>query len=162
MTRQELIEAARVMWERGETTRRIATQLGVTRNVIIGLAHRNGFSKRESPILRGVIPKRQRNHEAKSRVRGLEAPQRAVEGKAAPTPREAQINEIGGITTGCRWIYGEPVPPLWCGKPIERGSYCQEHYDRCYFKPVPKLRTLEKKAIESTAYWPTRSNANDW
>jgi hypothetical protein len=48
--RLELIGLARQLWERGLPTVQIARELGVTKNTIIGLARRNGFPARPSPI----------------------------------------------------------------------------------------------------------------
>jgi hypothetical protein len=51
---KSLIREARKLWNRGLTTREIAEALSteerpLTRDAIIGLAHRNGFSYRNTP-----------------------------------------------------------------------------------------------------------------
>lgn len=49
------IKRARMMWIAGQPVRAIAEALGITRNAVIGIAHRNeGFPARPSPIRRIV------------------------------------------------------------------------------------------------------------
>ena len=44
------IAKARRRWDKGLSASKIGAELGVTKNVIIGIAHRNGFSARPSPL----------------------------------------------------------------------------------------------------------------
>jgi hypothetical protein len=46
----QFIEAARSLWREGLTASEIGSRLGVTKGVIIGIAHRNRFPARPSPI----------------------------------------------------------------------------------------------------------------
>lgn len=48
------IERARDLWDEGLTANQIARRLGVSRNVVIGVAHRRHFPARVSPIIRSV------------------------------------------------------------------------------------------------------------
>jgi GcrA cell cycle regulator len=47
----------RELWEQGLTASQIAAELSVTRNAVIGKAHRLGLSGRASPIQRSKAPK---------------------------------------------------------------------------------------------------------
>ncbi len=47
----------RELWEQGLTASQIAAELSVTRNAVIGKAHRLGLSGRASPIQRTKPPK---------------------------------------------------------------------------------------------------------
>lgn len=50
---EERVEVLRGMWMNGYTARQIAEKLGgVTRNAVIGKAHRMGLSQRPSPVKR--------------------------------------------------------------------------------------------------------------
>ena len=50
----ERIETLKKMWEEGHPASKIAEELGgVSRNAVIGKAHRLGLAKRPSPIKRG-------------------------------------------------------------------------------------------------------------
>ena len=46
----EFIARAREYWDSGYSASEISKRLGVTKNVIIGVAHRNNFTPRPSPI----------------------------------------------------------------------------------------------------------------
>ena len=48
----EFVAAARDLWDIGLSASGVAKRLGVTKNVIIGVAHRHGFPARPSPIRR--------------------------------------------------------------------------------------------------------------
>lgn len=55
----ERIEQLRTMWERGMTASQIAEELGgVSRNAVIGKAHRLGLQARPSPVKPGESPAR--------------------------------------------------------------------------------------------------------
>ena len=49
----ETIARARRLWDQGLSVTAIGRHLGVTRNVIVGIAHRNGFAQKPSPIGNG-------------------------------------------------------------------------------------------------------------
>ncbi len=49
------IARGHALWDEGETVNQIALALGVTRNAVVGLAHRRGWAARPSPIRRGGV-----------------------------------------------------------------------------------------------------------
>jgi GcrA cell cycle regulator len=52
----ERIDALRKMWEAGQTASQIAEELGgVSRNAVIGKAHRLGLQSRPSPVKPGAV-----------------------------------------------------------------------------------------------------------
>lgn len=50
----ETIARARELWAMGLSTSEIGRAMGVNKNVIVGIAHRNGFPGRPSPIKRAA------------------------------------------------------------------------------------------------------------
>ena len=38
------------------------------------------------------------------------------------------------VPTACEYVYGDPTadPTHYCGKPLHRRRYCEEHYHMCY------------------------------
>ena len=77
----ERIERLRAMWADGSTASQIAEDLGgVTRNAVIGKAHRLGLESRPSPVKSG--------EEKEKRIAAAPAPVRAVVEKPAPKPVE--------------------------------------------------------------------------
>ena len=49
---KEFVDSARALWIAGKSAAQIAVALGVNKDVIIGVAHRNEFPTRPSPIIR--------------------------------------------------------------------------------------------------------------
>ena len=57
----ERIDQLKAMWERGLTASQIADELGgVSRNAVIGKAHRLGLQSRPSPVKANEVPKKAR------------------------------------------------------------------------------------------------------
>ncbi|WP_037444761.1 GcrA family cell cycle regulator, partial [Sphingobium indicum] len=55
----ERIDQLKAMWERGLTASQIADELGgVSRNAVIGKAHRLGLQSRPSPVKANEVPKK--------------------------------------------------------------------------------------------------------
>jgi GcrA cell cycle regulator len=48
----ERVDVLKQLWSEGKTASQIASVLGITRNAVIGKAHRIGVSRRPSPIKR--------------------------------------------------------------------------------------------------------------
>jgi len=100
----ERVEELKRLWGEGLTTGEIGKALEVSKNAVVGKAHRLGLKGRPSPIKRAK-------------------PQRA---KAEPKIRS--VIELSAHT--CRWPIGDPREPgfHFCGKPAMSGKpYCAEH-----------------------------------
>ena len=78
----ERIERLKTMWTEGSTASQIAEELGgVSRNAVIGKAHRLGLEARPSPVKAG---------EEKEKVKKVSAPKSAAPvQKASPAPKTA-------------------------------------------------------------------------
>ncbi len=76
----ERIERLKTMWTKGSTASQIAEELGgVSRNAVIGKAHRLGLESRPSPVKAG---------EEKQKVKKVAAPKAAAPAsKASPAPK---------------------------------------------------------------------------
>jgi GcrA cell cycle regulator len=162
---EQRIDILRRLWGQGQTASQIATILGgVTRNAVIGKAHRLGLTGRPSPIKRdGASPSQPRRRQAQPQRRmqpslpplaaslGVSRPQSAGmqaamnETQAAPPPAEArtapkapaqQRNVHAGSKT-CSWPVGDPKQPgfHFCGESAEPGrSYCAHHCGIAYHR----------------------------
>jgi len=152
---EQRIEMLRRLWGQGQTASQIAAALGgVTRNAVIGKAHRLGLTGRPSPIKRDAngtaIPKRRPvPHRAMApqpkpmmqlqRSLPPQSQDGVVNASPAPAPREQPRNyppvRAHGGTKSCSWPVGDPKQPgfHFCGEPSEPGRpYCANHCHQAY------------------------------
>ena len=137
----ERIEQLKKLWEAGYTASNIATELGgITRNAVIGKAHRLGLSGRMK---------------SKSEVSSVSI----VRKRKMPVNKNSKIIELttsvepmnptsfADIKDGlCRWPLGEPedLDFKFCGRKCAEGTiYCTEHHSLAY---QPLNQTRQKRA----------------
>lgn len=131
----ERITLLRELWGEGLSASQIADRLGdVTRNAVIGKAHRLGLEKRPSPIKRS--PEGSPVRKAKT---------------SKPKPKGATILDL--TERMCRWPIGHPGERdfHFCGKKTVPGlPYCAEHASVAYQSP-PSRRDEEERKNKSSA-----------
>lgn len=158
----ERIQELTSLWQEGLSASEIGKRMGVSKNSIVGKAHRLNLPSRPSPI-------KQQGHEpgAESPDSGEEAPRRnarkansksnekrtkkpaknTANGSKTKTANEsnqavpvgaqsfrAQVEALGG-RSGCLWPIGDPNDPEFhfCGASAAPGKpYCAEHAARAY------------------------------
>ena len=106
----ERMEMLGRLWEEGLSTAEIGRQLGLTKNAVIGKAHRLGLKGRPSPV------------------------------KAPPKPAAAARPPVvvGFSGPTCSWPFGHPGEKgfHFCGaRPLPGKPYCAEHAARAYVRP---------------------------
>jgi GcrA cell cycle regulator len=116
----------RRLWERGYTATQIANRLdiAVTRNAVIGLAHRNrwGHGMRQEDKPRKPSP---RKHATRPLPRSAPEPRQ-------PVPAEG-LTIFDLLDHHCRWPNGEQPPFQYCGHDKVDGSpYCAAHHRKAY------------------------------
>jgi len=152
----ERIEQLRSLWRDGLSASQIATHLGgVTRNAVIGKAHRLGLTGRPSPIknrpagiARPRPPRRPRVQHVAPRRIATPVPSRRME-QAQPQPVSrppvAEIDDGPGASILtltdriCKWPIGDPRSPdfHFCGRASAEGlPYCTDHARRAYQPPA--------------------------
>jgi GcrA cell cycle regulator len=161
----ERIEQLKTLWDEGKSASQIAEAMGdgLTRNAVIGKAHRLGLASRPSPL------KTAATEAAGAAVRVIEA---VVEGigeavdeavhaavdaesaakvpaRPAPArpraPREpakpAKVTVLELSDRICKWPIGHPDEAdfHFCGKPVNPGfPYCGEHCLLAYQAQMPR------------------------
>jgi GcrA cell cycle regulator len=174
----ERIALLKKMWKDGKSAAEIAKALakGVTRNAVIGKAHRMGLSGRPSPIKKPVAaPKKEApKKEVKAAAAAKKAPVvvPVVSGvKHNPLVREVtaprqMAKEVfpadGGVALVdltermCKWPFGDPREDdfTFCGRAIRPGTpYCHEHAAMAY-QSSSRSRAVtphEEKVVEESA-----------
>lgn len=157
----ERIATLKKMWKEGKSAADIAKTLGkgVTRNAVIGKAHRMGLSGRPSPIKKPAAAPAAKKEAApkKETARIAAAPAPKKSAAAAPSAKinpalakeaeelkkiEKQGAKIGGgialidlTERMCKWPIGDPKEAdfSFCGLGIRPGTpYCFEHAAMAY------------------------------
>lgn len=160
----ERIALLKKMWKEGKSAADIAKTLGkgVTRNAVIGKAHRMGLSNRPSPIKKpegSVLKEASKKEVVKKELPKKElkaAPKKAVApvvvsgvknnplAREAVEPRRIEKEVIppgGGVALidlterMCKWPIGDPREDdfTFCGRGIRAGTpYCTEHVGMAY------------------------------
>src|SRR5919107_1760460 len=140
---EERIERLKKMWADGATASQIADELGgVSRNAVIGKAHRLGLEQRPSPVKPGE------EKEAKKTAAPAPAasaprpapPRRLVPAK--PSPDVADKTSLLDLNDRiCKWPIGHPGEPdfHFCGEPANPGfPYCVDHCGVAYQAQLPR------------------------
>lgn len=136
----ERIDLLRTLWTEGLSASQIADRLGgVTRNAVIGKAHRLGLSGRPSPV------KAERPAAANGASRPSKPALAAAIQASAPAVEPEPLTRPTLLTITdrmCKWPNGHPGEPdfHFCGRRTNPGhSYCLEHTGRAY-QAVPSRR----------------------
>jgi GcrA cell cycle regulator len=107
MWNDDKINRLKKLWSEGLTTGEIGKRLSVSKNAVVGKAHRLGLKGRPSPIKR---------------------PTRPSEPKKQPEVKVFTLTDLSSQT--CRWPIGDPKHEdfRFCGKGVYAGKpYCADH-----------------------------------
>jgi GcrA cell cycle regulator len=139
----ELIHELTQLWDAGYSASHIGKRLGVSKNAVIGKAHRLKLPARPSPIRaeRAVPRLRPPAPKAVSKPR----PALEVVPRPAPKPVSRPARRRSGGPS-CLWPIGDPGQPdfHFCGEPPVPGKpYCDSHCAKAY---VAKSRASSEAA----------------
>ena len=149
---EETITRLRGLWDEGHSTAEIGRRLGITKNAVVGKAHRLNLPARPSPIRRGAGEGRPPRRATARRVSGPTLPVLVAALAPAVTPATPRLAEPkltpvvrvvpatprpGARLTACCWPIGEPGTPNFhfCSEHAIHGKpYCPEHAAVAYVK----------------------------
>jgi GcrA cell cycle regulator len=148
---EEIIDRLKALWAEGLSTAEIGRRMGISKNAVVGKAHRLNLPARPSPIRRGGEGARARV--TVRRVTGPtlpplpavrlapvpSAPQVVAPKVVAPPPVLRGINPTArvGRFNPCCWPLGEPGTDSFrfCDEPSVAGKpYCPEHAQIAYVR----------------------------
>jgi len=143
---EDRVSLLKQLWGEGKTAAEIAKELGegVTRNAVIGKAHRLKLSSRLSPIQQNV-------KKNKSTDKVAPPPRRSNKKIPIFLGKELPMEELR--ENMCRWPNGDPQSDnfSFCGcKTIEGSPYCQVHNDIAY-QVTSRAKTLNAKDFSDDA-----------
>lgn len=124
----EQVEELKRLWEEGLTTGDIGKTLGVSKNAVVGKAHRLGLNSRPSPIRRSEEETKESAGRKKTKP-ASESKQPAAAKKQEPAKKKLfTVNDL--TSCSCRWPVGDPKDKdfHFCGKEaLPDKPYCAEH-----------------------------------
>jgi len=149
---QEAIDRLRALWAEGLSTAEIGRRMGVSKNAVVGKAHRLNLPPRPSPIRREATPRTTTPRPARTAApRPAPAPRPAAlmapRPPAMAAPRPPQTAVVRPFPSGaprafgtraCCWPLGEPGTAefRFCGcEAIPGKPYCPDHAALAYVKP---------------------------
>jgi GcrA cell cycle regulator len=151
----ERLTVLRTLWAEGLTALQIGTQIGATRNAVLGKVHRMGFAIRNVPV---AGEQRQPRSAKQNGPRPYRLPKIAMLLAVAPPPRShiegysrrpleyvpptapLNIPFLEHKTGQCREITGHDGLALFCGHPAVEGcSWCAHHRSVNFQKPTHRL-----------------------
>lgn len=140
----EAIERLRALWAEGHSTAEIGRRMGISKNAVVGKAHRLNLPARPSPIRREAVGAAPRPQIARPvRPAGI-PPRSTLPQPAAAVPVAAPVASPVVRTfprlsaaKSCCWPIGEPGQPgfRFCtAAAIASKPYCPEHAAVAYVK----------------------------
>jgi GcrA cell cycle regulator len=136
----EKIELLKKLWDEGLTASRIAHEIGdMTRNAVIGKAHRLGLSGRMQSKSKNSsisIVRKKKNSSYNKKIIEIST---QVDEPMNPT---LFLDIRDGM---CRWPLGEPGDSdfKFCGRSTNEKVYCKHHH-KMAFQPLTSIRNRKK------------------
>ena len=122
----ELVAKARDLWDEGLSSAQIGLRIGVTKNAIIGIAHRRGWPARPNPIERGYARKAKPARLRKPAGAGAKATLPSLGAASQPERKPAPI--VLNSRGPCCWPSGDKPIRFECTSPARPGRpYCAKH-----------------------------------
>ena len=129
------------LWNEGLTTAEIGRAVGMSKNAVVGKAHRLQLPPRPSPIRHGKsYPSTPRPANGAKSANGRKSATSSAGIVTQIKPRAPQPPLAVG-NAACKWPFGHPDQPdfHFCGEHALLGKpYCPEHYRKAYVAIRPR------------------------
>jgi len=134
------IARLRALWDEGHATAEIGRRMGITKNAVVGKAHRLELPARQSPIIRGMSRTSSTRQLRAERPTVPPLPSALTRPAAMPAaipaaPPPPVPRRHGPSGQPCCWPLGEPGRPgfRFCDEGTAPGRpYCPEHASLAY------------------------------
>ncbi|MBW6397787.1 GcrA family cell cycle regulator [Roseomonas sp. HJA6] len=148
----EAIERLKALWAEGHSTAEIGRRMGISKNAVVGKAHRLNLPARPSPIRRDAEPRPAPAPRAPRPIPAARVAPPAMLRPASMAPQPAPVVAVAPPpvvrpfpaarprlgSRSCCWPIGEPGTAgfRFCGaEPMSGKPYCTEHAALAYVKP---------------------------
>lgn len=146
------IKQALYLYEQNLSYAQIAKELGVTRNAVAGMIHREKFPKRErskgtDSEPEGTIESEPRAMKPRRSVPGVRLPPQPPPVRIEIVPRETATIHTLKRRGRCRWIFGpiQGADTVYCNdKTVNGDAWCPAHRKIVYTK-VPARKKQEPR-----------------
>ena len=134
----ERSELLKQLWNQNLSAWVIAEQLGITKNAVIGKAHRLGLPSHKP------VQRKPRKQAAAPMWRPKPRTKRAKAMVANGGEHKflgRRLEQLG--PNDCRYPYGDRPPFVFCAVPVEAGqSYCSVHCEACFVRVRGQPRVM--------------------
>ena len=153
----DIIGRLRALWADRHSTAEIGRRLGISKNAVVGKAHRLNLPARPSPIKQGSKRLQQRRSIPTAPKLTIIAPNPPPSPTAAPPVALVASESRPALSafqdrderSSCCWPIGEPGQADFgfCGDRTIRGRpYCEEHDSLAHVRKTKRRRSLEEEA----------------
>ncbi|MFN3233491.1 MAG: GcrA family cell cycle regulator [Alphaproteobacteria bacterium] len=135
------VEILQKLWKKGHSASQIAEELGgVTRNAVIGKAHRLGLSSRPSPVKK-TTEAAKKGKPAPAKTKAKAKAKKKPEAKPVADEKPEIVTILSLTERMCKWPVGHPGEEEFhfCGRKSMSGQpYCTYHAAMAYQAPQPR------------------------
>jgi GcrA cell cycle regulator len=151
------IQELRKLWAEGLSTRRIGERMGISKNAVVGKAHRLGLPERESPVLRGDRSPDAVSKREATKAKAVELYQGGMQRAQIAARLELNPDYVSNLLRGVSQGKGRPsVMAPGLGLPTMHAEPTPMHdsrpamHDRAPAAPLVQFRPIQPRCCK----WP--------
>ena len=145
---KERSEKLRELWKTGLSCSKIAAKMGgITRNAVIGKAHRLGLESRPSPVTFSDGSDRTMRRRVTKAHKEINTVVPPLFNDEPTVPVAMRVVTISKAHT-CQWPHGDPKKSdfgFCCEMSVTGRPYCAAHHKRSVMPPRPRVRVIARQ-----------------